>query len=69
VDYRRARIVKLQELYAGKDSGAFQVKDAVSPAMLRAIRDGAGRSDFLKAAARELLVEQGFLTPRPPDAD
>jgi hypothetical protein len=69
VDNRRARIVKLEELYAGKDCGAFKVQDPASPAMLRAIQEGAGRSERLRPeAARELLVRQGFVGPPPPDA-
>jgi hypothetical protein len=66
VDYRRARIVRLAELYAGKDSGAFLLKDPASPAMVRAIQEGAARSDFLKEAARNLLVQQGFIASLPP---
>src|SRR5438045_4027293 len=48
VNYRRAMIVKLAELNAGRNCGAFKVKDPASPAMLRAIQEGAARSEFLK---------------------
>jgi hypothetical protein len=65
VAYYRMRIVKLRELYAGKDAGAFRIQDPASPAMVKAIQEGLERStqikNQIKTLALEILRKQGFL--------
>jgi len=63
VDYRRARVVKLEELKAGRYAGALKLQEAASPAMLHAIRDGASRSEFLPGNALQVLTDQGIVAP------
>jgi hypothetical protein len=58
VNYEDARIVALADLETGEKRGIFERRQALSPALLQRIRDGAIQSEFCPNKCKRLLSEQ-----------
>jgi hypothetical protein len=61
VHYQGAMVVKLSQLYDGKDTGKLTIQQRMSPDLLKRMWQGAAQSDRLPTGCREILRRQGLV--------
>jgi hypothetical protein len=62
VEYRRAIAVSLEQLFHGKDSGAFKIQEPMGEETLQRIIAGAALSEFFPPLCLKILQEQQLLS-------
>ena len=63
IDYGCAELVAADLIEERLESGEFKGHDRAGPELLGRIREGAARSDRLRLAFLDVLVEQGLVEP------